>query len=73
MRLGTVCPKESICVDPCAVPLELRCALDADLNSWSEDPEYLFNVSWWRAIPYDPARPWKDTDGNWYVMLSMDG
>eukprot|EP00658_Telonema_sp_P-2_P025722 TRINITY_DN20361_c0_g1_i1.p1 TRINITY_DN20361_c0_g1~~TRINITY_DN20361_c0_g1_i1.p1 ORF type:complete len:447 (-),score=91.10 TRINITY_DN20361_c0_g1_i1:287-1627(-) len=55
------------------VPLELRCANDSALTGWSESPEYLFNVSWWRPIPYDPARPWVDTDGKWYVMLSMDG
>ena len=58
---------------PWDVPLELRCAVDANLTAWSTEPEYLFNVSWWRAIPYDPARPWRDTDGNWYVLLSMDG
>ena len=33
---------------------------------------YLFNVSFWRAIPYDPARPWKEGDGMWYQLLSMD-
>jgi len=58
---------------PWDVPLELRCATNDSLTTWSTDPEYLFNVSWWRAIPYDPARPWQDTDGQWYVMLSMDG
>lgn len=55
------------------VPLELRCALDDDMNTWSENPDYLFNVSWYRSIPYDPARPWREADGNWYVLLSMDG
>eukprot|EP00729_Bicosta_minor_P013435 gene13435-8674_t len=40
------------------VPLELR----------STSPDYMFNVSWWRPIPYDPARPWKDTDGNWRCL-----
>ena len=59
---------------PWDVPLELRCALDDDLNKWNDAaPEYLFNVSFWRAIPYDPARPWREADGNWYVLLSMDG
>ena len=59
---------------PWDVPLELRCATDnVNLSSWSTDPDYLFNVSWWRAIPYDPARPWREADGNWYQLLSMDG
>jgi len=59
---------------PWDVPLELRCATDNEnLTSWSTQPDYLFNVSWWRAIPYDPARPWKESDGMWYQILSMDG
>lgn len=58
---------------PWDVPLELRCALDDDMTVWSEKPEYLFNVTWYRHIPYDPARPWVDEDGKWYVLLSMDG
>ena len=54
------------------VPLELRCADLQDLSSWNDAaPEYLFNVSWYRPIPYDPARPWVDSDGNWYQLLSM--
>eukprot|EP00930_Biecheleria_cincta_P099284 TRINITY_DN90919_c0_g1_i1.p1 TRINITY_DN90919_c0_g1~~TRINITY_DN90919_c0_g1_i1.p1 ORF type:complete len:560 (-),score=74.14 TRINITY_DN90919_c0_g1_i1:215-1810(-) len=58
---------------PWDVPLELRCALDDDMQAWSETPNYLFNVSWYRAIPYDPARPWVEKDGYWYQLLSMDG
>ena len=62
------------------VPLELRCATDqsANLSSFSSDPSspyysYLFNVSFWRAIPYDPARPWfEESTGQWYQLLSMD-
>lgn len=56
------------------VPLELRCAKDDNLTSWAGlgEIDYLFNVSWYRPIPYDPARPWQDHDGNWYVLLSMD-
>ena len=38
-----------------------------------KDPDYLFNVSCYRPIPYDPARPWREADGNWYQLLSMDG
>ena len=59
--------------NPWDVPLELRCALKDDLSEWSTAPEYMFNVSWWRSIPYDPARPWQDSDGMWYQLLSMDG
>ena len=58
------------------VPLELRCALNDELSEWANttaDIDYLFNVSWWRAIPYDPARPWQEKDGTWYQLLSMDG
>ena len=59
---------------PWDVPLELRCATDKNLTAWDDaHPEYLFNVSFWRAIPYDPARPWQDADGMWYTLLSMDG
>lgn len=62
------------------VPLELRCAMDqsGNLSSFSSDPSspfysYLFNVSFWRAIPYDPARPWYEkSTGLWYQLLSMD-
>lgn len=62
---------------PWDVPLELRCALDNDLSNWTSDPssslfDYLFNVSFWRAVPYDPARPWQE-DGTWYQLLSLDG
>ena len=59
--------------NPWDVPLELRCALDDNLTTWDDaNPEYLFNVSFWRAIPYDPARPWKEADGNWYAWFSVD-
>ena len=50
---------------PWDVPLELRCATaqgNANLSAFTTDPtsdryNYLFNVSFWRSIPYDPARP----------------
>lgn len=48
------------------VPLELRCAEDANLTNWSE-PIYLYDVFFYRALPYDPIRPWKDADGMWWV------
>ena len=57
---------------PWDVPLELRCALDDNMTAWSQDPEYLFNVSFWRPVPYDPARPWRDSDGQWSQLLSLD-
>ena len=54
------------------VPLELRCALDDDLKRWAITPDYLFNVTFYRPVPYDPARPWREKDGYWYVLLSFD-
>ena len=55
------------------VPLELRCATDDALNVWDDQhPEYLFNVSFYRPVPYDPARPWRESDGYYYVLLSFD-
>lgn len=52
------------------VPLELRCAKDKNLTEWS-DPIWLFDVFFYRGIPYDPARPWKE-DGRWYQIISTD-
>ena len=52
--------------------MELRCAVDDSLNAWSEVPEYLFSVSFWRALPYDPARPWREADGLWYMLVAVD-
>lgn len=57
---------------PWDVPLELRCAKNRNLTEWGE-PEYLFPVYYYRALPYDPVRPWKDNDGKWYVALATDG
>lgn len=57
---------------PWDAPLELRCSLDDDMNFWSEHPDYLFNVTFYRGVPYDPARPWVDADGKWYMLLSFD-
>lgn len=28
---------------------------------------------YYRALPYDPVRPWKDFDGKWYSAYSTDG
>ena len=30
-------------------------------------------ASFYRGLPYDPVRPWKDTDGKWYSAWSTDG
>lgn len=54
------------------VPLELRCASRANLTAWGP-PEYMFWFYFNRALPYDPVRPWKDTDGRWYATISADG
>lgn len=54
------------------VPLEVRCAKNAKLTEWG-DNQYLFPFYYYRALPYDPVRPWKDTDGKWYVAMSTDG
>lgn len=57
------------------VPLEVRCASDGkNLTGWSTQPDYLFNVSFYRGLPYDPARPWREeADGQLYMLLAMDG
>ena len=52
--------------------MEVRCTTKDDqfLSTWF-GPDFLFNISYYRAIPYDPARPWKEA-GMWYMMLSTD-
>ncbi|GMI60365.1 hypothetical protein ScalyP_jg6725 [Parmales sp. scaly parma] len=62
------------------VPMEVRCAHDQEnLTDFSEDPtdglyDFIFPVSFWRGIPYDPARPWFDESTNmWYHLIAMDG
>ena len=57
---------------PWDVPLELRCAEDANLTKWST-PQYIFPFYYNRKLPYDPTRPWVDTDGRWYATISTDG
>jgi len=54
------------------VPLEVRCAKNAELTEWGEN-QYLFPFYYYRSLPYDPVRPWKDTDGKWYAAMSTDG
>ncbi|EDQ91676.1 uncharacterized protein MONBRDRAFT_5591 [Monosiga brevicollis MX1] len=57
---------------PWDVPLELRRATNSSLLSFGANL-YLYNVSFYRALPYDPVRPWKDTDGMWYSTIATDG
>ena len=54
--------------------MELRCANDTsgNLSGWGPS-EYLFPVYYYRALPYDPPRPWKDWNGKWYLAISTDG
>ena len=54
------------------VPLEVRCATNDNLTAWGP-PQWLYDVYFYRGLPYDPVRPWKDTDGYWYSALSTDG
>jgi len=54
------------------VPMEIRCAKNPTLTNWS-DPIWLYPVYYYRALPYDPVRPWKDFDGLWYSAWSTDG
>jgi len=55
------------------VPLELRCATDgANMTQWGPS-EFILPFYYFRGLPYDPTRPWKDSDGKWYVAMSTDG
>ena len=54
------------------VPLEVRCALNSELTEWGP-PQMLFDHYYFRPLPLDPVRPWKDSDGKWYVAISVDG
>jgi len=51
--------------------MELRCAHDDYLTEWG-DSEFIFNVTYYRSTPYDPTRPWIDTDGKWYMLVGID-
>ena len=56
----------SACQQP---PLALRCATNAAATEWSEVYEPLFPVEYYRGLPYDPFRPFMDTDGMWLVAM----
>jgi len=53
------------------VPLEVRCAQDDKLTQWGAS-QFLFPYYFYRALPYDPIRPWRDDDGKWYTAISSD-
>jgi hypothetical protein len=53
------------------VPLELRCATNDQLTEWGPS-KWLYDVFFWRQLPYDPIRPWRDVDGLWYSGVSLD-
>ena len=64
------------------VPLQFRCTADAELArpakpgafaDWSA-PEYVDDIdpNFNHHEPYDPVRPWKDGDGQWYLGISLD-
>ena len=38
--------------------MELRCAENPGMTEWS-DPIWMYPVYYYRALPYDPVRPWK--------------
>lgn len=50
--------------------MELRCAQNENLTQWS-DPIWMYPVYYYRALPYDPVRPWKDYDGKWCVRMVL--
>ena len=52
-------------------PIELRCALNDNLTDWGPS-EYIYDFFFNRGLPFDPVRPWKDTDGLWYATISAD-
>lgn len=54
------------------VPMEIRCAENTELTQWGS-PIWIYPAYYYRALPYDPVRPWKDTDGLWYSSWSTDG
>jgi sucrose-6-phosphate hydrolase SacC (GH32 family) len=58
------------------VPMEIRCATNENLTTWGS-PEYIYPLYFYRHLPYDPVRPWRETgpggDGKWYSSWSSDG
>lgn len=55
------------------VPMELRCSTNGEtMTNWT-DPIWMYPIYYYRALPYDPVRPWKDYDGLYYSAWSTDG
>ena len=55
------------------VPMEMRCSLnDITMSNWT-NPIWMYPVYYYRALPYDPVRPWQDYDGLYYSAFSTDG
>ena len=61
------------------VPMEIRCAAnktEAGMTVWGKS-EFIYPLYYYRSLPYDPVRPWKETgaggDGKWYSSWSTDG
>ena len=54
-------------------PLVLRCSVDGiNATQWGPE-EPLFDVRFYRFLPYDPFRPFQDEDGLYYVGIALDG
>ena len=54
------------------VPMEMRCSLNGEtMTNWT-NPIWMYQVYYYRALPYDPVRPWKDYDGLYYSAFSTD-
>ena len=40
--------------------MEIRCAVDSNLTKWGP-PEFIYPLYFYRGLPYDPVRPWRET------------
>jgi hypothetical protein len=58
----------SACQQP---PLALRCATNAAATEWG-GYEPMFPVVYYRGLPYDPFRPFRDHNGLWYAGIAGD-
>ena len=58
----------SACQQP---PLALRCATNDAATVWGSY-EPMFPVTYYRGLPYDPFRPFRDHDGRWYAGIAID-
>lgn len=58
----------STCQQP---PLALRCATNDAATEWGTY-EPMFPIKYYRGLPYDPFRPFRDHDGLWYAGIAID-